>query len=105
MKSLLPRPLTYASGYSLDLYCKYLNPLHTFDEFPHQFFGEYGPDVFAAARANGWVAHKDRTATCPKCNTSGKTCLQGGQHVWPEGYRRGVCAHCGLSHSQTRTDR
>lgn len=64
---LLPQPLQFASGYSLHLYCKYLNPAHKFDEFPHEFFGEYGPDVFNEARAAGWVIHRDRTATCPKC--------------------------------------
>lgn len=65
--TLLPRPVQIASGYSLDLYCKYLNPAHKFREFPHQYTGEYGPDVFNKARAAGWVIHKDRTATCPKC--------------------------------------
>ena len=63
----LPQPITYASGYSLDLYCKWLTADHKFDEFPHQYTGEHGPEVFRRARQRGWIIHKDRTATCPKC--------------------------------------
>ena len=65
--TLLPRPLTIASGYSLHLYCRYLNPAHKFGEFPHEYNGEHGPRVFNEARAAGWRIHKDGTATCPKC--------------------------------------
>ena len=63
----LPHPNYYASGYTLHLYCKYLNAEHKFDEFPHEFFDQHGPVTFRQARARGWIIHKDRTATCPKC--------------------------------------
>lgn len=63
----LPNPLPIASGYTLRLYCDHLNPQHKFSEFPHEYFGEYGPDVFREARAAGWIIHRSRTATCPKC--------------------------------------
>ena len=63
----LPHPNYYASGYTLHLYCKYLNAEHEFDEFPHEFFDQHGPVTFSQARAHGWIIHKDRTATCPKC--------------------------------------
>lgn len=63
----LPNPIRCASGYSLDLYCDHLSEKHGFMEFPHQFFGEHGPQVFREARAAGWIIHRDRTATCPKC--------------------------------------
>lgn len=63
----LPNPNYYASGYTLDLYCKWLNEDHVYAEFPHQYTGEHGPKVFGAARKRGWIIHKDGTATCPKC--------------------------------------
>jgi len=65
--TLLPYPNYYAAGYTLHLYCKYLNADHEFDEFPHEYFGHYGPEVFRGARQQGWIIHRDRTATCPKC--------------------------------------
>lgn len=63
----LDSPLRMASGYTLDLYCKYKNPAHKWDEFPHQYFDEHGPNTHRSARKAGWLIHKDRTATCPKC--------------------------------------
>ena len=71
--TLLPHPNAYASGYLLHLYCKWLNAAHVYDEFPHEYTGEYGPDVFREARQQGWIIHRDRTATCPKCAKEVKT--------------------------------
>lgn len=60
-------PLRIASGYTLHLYCKYQNPKHKFAEFPHEFFDENKSVAWRDARNAGWVIHRDRTATCPKC--------------------------------------
>lgn len=61
-------PLKYASGYVLDLYCKYDNPDHGFNEFPHSAEScETRHEAMAQLRARGWRVHNDRTATCPKC--------------------------------------
>jgi hypothetical protein len=56
------------SGYSLHLYCKYENSEHKFGEFPHEPADceTYG-QAARAARSYGWILHRDRTATCPKC--------------------------------------
>jgi uncharacterized paraquat-inducible protein A len=56
-----------ASGYTLHLYCKWENVGHVWDEFPHEYFHEHRAKAWAAARKAGWIVHKDRTATCPKC--------------------------------------
>lgn len=65
---LLDNPNWCPGSYSLDLYCKYENPEHGFDEFPHSYV-EF--QTFAAsirqARRRGWIYHRDGTATCPKC--------------------------------------
>lgn len=62
------KPLQYASGYSLDLYCDHDNQRHRFDEFPHQFTGETFKECATTAREKGWVIKtRGRTATCPKC--------------------------------------
>lgn len=66
---LKEHPIQCPSGYSLDLYCKYDNPDHSFEEFPHGITTE---ETFKAsvraARQMGWLYHhKDNTATCPKC--------------------------------------
>lgn len=55
-------------GYSLHLYCRYENPEHRFDEFPHEIddFETYG-EAASGARSYGSILHRDRTATCPKC--------------------------------------
>ena len=63
----LDNPNYLASGYTLHLYCKWLNEDHVYGEFPHQYTGEHGPAVFRKARQRGWIIHRDRTATCPKC--------------------------------------
>jgi hypothetical protein len=64
----MPKPMQYASGYSLDLYCDSFNARHVFEEFPHIFMGETFADCSRQARAKGWVLRKQsRTATCPKC--------------------------------------
>jgi hypothetical protein len=60
----------YCPGsYDLALYCDHENPEHEFREFPHTFTDGYetGSQARKAARRAGWVIHKDRTATCPKC--------------------------------------
>jgi hypothetical protein len=67
--SPLKSPNTCPGAYELHLYCKYKNPDHDFDEFPHipsqcQTRGE----AVGAMRRIGWVLHRDGTATCPKCN-------------------------------------
>jgi len=56
-----------ASGYSLDLYCKWNNPDHVWGEFPHQYSDEEKAKCWRLARKAGWIVHRDRTATCPKC--------------------------------------
>lgn len=56
-----------ASGYTIDLYCKYKNPDHVWDEFPHTYFHEKGSVARSRAKRAGWIIHKDRSATCPKC--------------------------------------
>lgn len=58
------------SGYSLHLYCKYQNPAHGFREFPWEMdeWETYG-QAAAEARKAGWILHRDRTATCPKCRS------------------------------------
>lgn len=63
----LDNPNYLASGYTLHLYCKWLNEDHRWDEFPHEYFDQHGPTTYSNARKAGWIIHKDRTATCPKC--------------------------------------
>lgn len=68
---LVPRlkanPVNYAGCYSLDLYCKYESAQHRHGEFPHSYTSESGEGARAQARRVGWLIHRDRTATCPKC--------------------------------------
>jgi hypothetical protein len=70
MKLTLRKSPIYCPGaYDLHLYCKYENPAHRFDEFPHEYSGDfqtYG-EAAKAARSVGWILHRDGTATCPKC--------------------------------------
>lgn len=65
---LLEQPEFCPGCYSLFLYCKYDNPAHDFREFPHEYdaWQTYG-EAAKAARSKGWILHRDRTATCPKC--------------------------------------
>jgi hypothetical protein len=61
--------------YTLDLYCDRENPAHAYKEFPHTFIAELGATCRRRAREAGWVFHKDRTASCPKCNRrKGRPC-------------------------------
>lgn len=60
-------PLQYAAGYSLDLYCRLGNPSGGRVGHEDTFFGRTFGECAKQARATGWVIHRDRTATCPKC--------------------------------------
>lgn len=64
---LLEHPNPCPSGYSLHMYCKYENPAHRFNEFPHEFVDEEPARVRKAMRRSGWILHRDGTGTCPKC--------------------------------------
>lgn len=70
-------PLSCPGCYSLHLYCKYLNPQHGWDEFPHEIdqFQTYG-HAATFARRRGWKLHRDGTATCPQCAVA----LKASQH-------------------------
>lgn len=61
-------PLPYAGAYELHLYCDRSNDAHGYDEFPHQFGGSDLAVCLRTARARGWIVHRDRTATCPRCH-------------------------------------
>lgn len=65
----LERPEHCPGCYSLHMYCKYENPAHVWNEFPHEFGEgcETGGEARAIARRCGWILHRDGTATCPKC--------------------------------------
>lgn len=71
--------MTWAGCYALDLYCddqrpetpgdgKLTDGVHKWDEFPHQYTGEYGSKVRSRARRAGWIIRNDGTAICPKCS-------------------------------------
>jgi hypothetical protein len=63
-----PNALRCPGGYSLHLYCKWINPEHAFNEFPHEPEGcQTYAQAARIARRWGWVLHADGTATCPKC--------------------------------------
>lgn len=65
---LLDHPFYCPSGYTLDLYCKYQNPEHDYNEFPHGIIEyETRAESVKEARRQGWIVHRDNTATCPKC--------------------------------------
>jgi hypothetical protein len=74
MRNDVSRPILRAEpevcpgSYDLHLYCRYENEAHAFDEFPWQI-GTHQTYAEAArwARDQGWVLHRDGTATCPKC--------------------------------------
>ena len=61
-------PLEMVGCYSLDLYCDQKNFDHRYDEFPHVYTAEYGSRCRRDARRDGWILHKDHTATCPRCS-------------------------------------
>lgn len=63
-------------GYSLDLYCDLVEVKsgqvtdalgHRYNEFPHEFYGQTGPECDRDARKRGWLISQKRTL-CPKCN-------------------------------------
>lgn len=60
-------PTEYASGYTVDLYCRNWGRSHEYDDHKETFFGHTFGECAKQARAAGWVIHRDRTATCPKC--------------------------------------
>lgn len=56
--------------YTLDLYCDNAKPqdgIHEWNEFPHQFFDEFGSTCRSNARKAGWLLSEKR-ALCPKCS-------------------------------------
>lgn len=69
-----------AGGYSLDLYCDVDATIvydqtenrprffHIYDEFPHKFFAETGPECRSEARKKGWIFRQDGTHRCPRCS-------------------------------------
>lgn len=64
----IERPEHCPGAYDMHFYCKYDNPDHRFDEFPHQSeFCETRGQAIAQAREAGWIYHRDGTGTCPKC--------------------------------------
>ena len=68
--------------YALDLYCDNVQNIadktlrktlrktcdHLYNEFPHQFNGEFGSACRAEARAAGWILRNNGSAICPKCS-------------------------------------
>ena len=71
-------PLHYAAGYSLDLYCD-----RAVESWKHRhcssFYGQTFGQCAKDARAEGWVIHKDRTATCPVCRLQPRVTESGGK--------------------------
>lgn len=61
------RPKKIDAAYKADFYCKYENRAHVEDEFPVHVEGESWGDAIRQVRAQGWIVHRDHTATCPKC--------------------------------------
>lgn len=66
--TLNPRPEHCPGAYVFFAYCKWINPEHKFDEFPHEpeecrTKGE----AMNQLRRDGWIFHRDGFATCPKC--------------------------------------
>ncbi len=54
--------------YDLHLYCRYDNPQHGWDEFPHSVTqAQTYREAARIAKSLGWILHRDGTATCPKC--------------------------------------
>ena len=66
--TLRDEPEVCPGTYDLDLYCKYDNPDHGAYEFPWIIvdYPTYG-QAKRHAQQQGWVIHRDMTATCPKC--------------------------------------
>ena len=61
-----------AGAYTLDLYCdnhEWMDDIHDFDEFPHQFVSETKGECFRKARKQGWLINvKMNKVLCPKCS-------------------------------------
>lgn len=64
----ISNPNPYAGCYSLELYCDHLNDDHVYNEFPHTYTNEFGSACRSIARSEGWIIHRNNTATCPKCS-------------------------------------
>lgn len=65
---LLEHPERCPGTYDMHFYCKYENPAHCWDEFPHEANGcQTRGEAIAQARKMGWIIHRDLTGTCPKC--------------------------------------
>ena len=67
-------------GYTLDLYCDHSRVKsreiqddlgHTYDEFPHQFYGETHAEATKEARSYGWTFHSNGKHSCAKCKKRG----------------------------------
>lgn len=66
--SKLDAPEICPGSYSFHAYCRYDNPDHDFNEFPHEPIGaQTRGEAVAQLRSIGWILHRDGTATCPKC--------------------------------------
>jgi len=65
MRPLLDDPLKCSRGYSMDVYCKYKHEHMWMKE--HSYSGESLHDCLRQARKDGWIIHRDWTATCPDC--------------------------------------
>lgn len=65
--TLLADPHLCPGAYTLDAYCKYEFDDHGWHEFPHQFVEQTSRQCAKKAKSRGWILHRDRTATCPKC--------------------------------------
>ena len=76
----LADPINIVGCYDLHCYCKWDNPAHYFNEFPHKFGTdcETGGQARNAARRAGWVLHHDGTGTCPKCAKALRALANGG---------------------------
>lgn len=63
--------MQYASGYSLDLYCrKCCGPMNL---RPSTYFGETFSECAKQARQDGWKIYtRARTALCPKCGKAAR---------------------------------
>ena len=55
--------------YSLDMYCKWENPKHGwyYKRFPVVYIDELGSKCRQQARYDGWILHRDGSASCPLC--------------------------------------
>lgn len=59
------------------LYCKYWGDWeHNFGTWGVEYFAETEAQCKAAARKDGWIIHRDRTATCPGCARIAKVTVE-----------------------------